>query len=380
MTHKARWINLSVGLAAAAFWVASGSMIAHHAERFDFLSFYTGGAIVRHTGFKGLYDLEILRTLQQTLVHDPEQIVPFTRPPLFALVMMPFTLFSLVPAFYVWLLFQIGALISCWIWACRRFGSDALVYCSLYFPSAYGIMHGQDNSWMLAVVLATFLLAERGRWAASGSVMALGLFKFHLFLLFPLAIALRKRWRMSIAFCLTGICEATLSFVLVGWNGIQQYYELERRPDLPVNPIPWTMLNVRAVLLNFGSTAKWAVALLAFLAIVLVVAGCRRALLWQWFAATTAGSLLISPHVYKYDATLLLLPILLAIFQSKSKLTRISAFVLAIPLPYLVALLGQPFAALPAILLFIFLFALARESYLELGAKEQLQVRLPVAA
>lgn len=377
MTHKTLWINLSVAFAAVAFWVVSGSMIAHHAERFDFLSFYTGGAIVRHTGFKGLYDLDILRTLQQTLVRDPEQIVPFTRPPLFALVMMPFTLFSLVPAFYVWLLFQIGTLIGCWIWACRRFGSDALVYCSLYFPAAYGIMHGQDNSWMLAVVLVTFLLAERESWAASGAVMALGLFKFHLFLLFPLAIALRKRWRMLIAFCLAGICEAILSFVLVGWNGVQQYYELERRPDLPVNPIPWTMLNVRAVLLNFGFDATWAVALLALLAIILVVAALRGALLWQWFAAATAGSLLISPHVYKYDATLLLLPILLAIFQSKSKFTRISAFVLAIPIPYLAALLGQPFAALPGVLLFIFLLALARES--SMGSLRRKEVLQPLA-
>ena len=56
--------------------------------------------------------------------------------------------------------------------------------------------------------------------------------------------------------------------------------------------------------------------LLVGVVILLVAAACWRAPLWQWIAAASAGSLLVAPHVYGYDAGLLLLSIWLAIFMS----------------------------------------------------------------
>ncbi|HLJ16162.1 MAG TPA: glycosyltransferase family 87 protein [Bryobacteraceae bacterium] len=363
MHRKVPWINLAIAAIASAYWLTSGVTLVHHAVHYNFLSFYSGASLARHGDFHHLYDLSIVSELQKRLLPDTGEPVPFTRPPMYAVMQAPLTLLSIVPAYGVYISLQIAALFGCWALACRKFGADALVYCSLYLPSAYGLMHGQDNVWMLFILIVAFSLAESGMDIAAGTVLALGLIKFNLLLLFPFVLLLQKRWRMLFSFGVFGLAQASLSAILIGKTGLQQYRALLERKDLGVSPIEWTMLNVRALPQNLGSDSWWIVAPLGILVLGLALAACWRAPLWRWFSAAAIGSLLVSPHVYKYDATMLLLPILLAIFWSASRFTRIVAATAVTPIPYLVALLGQPFAAIPAVLLLTLLGALARESY-----------------
>jgi hypothetical protein len=96
--------------------------------------------------------------------------------------------------------------------------------------------------------------------------------------------------------------------------------------------------------------------------ILLVAAACWRAPLWQWIAAASAGSLLVPPHVYGYDAGLLLLSIWLAIFMSAAKWTRIAALLICTPIPFLMNLAGTPWAAATPVALLLFLVSLQRKS------------------
>ncbi|HLJ16164.1 MAG TPA: glycosyltransferase family 87 protein [Bryobacteraceae bacterium] len=364
MQRKIPWVTLAIAAIASTFWIVIGSMVVSHAQTHDFLATYTAGRMARQGDLSRLYDLDFQRLLQKQLLPDAPAWAPIIRPPLFAVLVAPFTLLPLVPAYWIWLGSQILALLGCWAWAARKFGSDALVYCAFFMPAAVGLAHGEDNVWMLVLVVLAYTLAERELDFAAGAVLAVGLVKFHLLLLFPLVLLFEKRWRMLVAFSLTGLLEAIASFALIGASGFRQYYNLLSRSDLQaLAEGRWAMLDVQALALNAGLNSGWWAAPLILMVVALVLTACWRAPLWCWFSAAATGSLLISPHVYKYDATLLLLPVLLAIFYSGSKFTRIAAATAVIPIPYLLTVAGPPIAAIPALTLLTFLAALSYESY-----------------
>ena len=68
------------------------------------------------------------------------------------------------------------------------------------------------------------------------------------------------------------------------------------------------------------------------------------------------------PHVFGYDAAMLLLPLWLVSFHSTSKLSRIAVVALAAPIIFFFSFLDPPWSAVPALGLLLFLAALAREN------------------
>lgn len=362
MKRPLPWLNIAIAVLTTVFWVATGSMAVSQAQECDFLSLDTGGRAVLSGPSSQLYKMDFQLGVQKGLLPRLPEFHPYIRPPLFAWLIAPLALLPLVPAFWIWLGLQVAVLLACWAWAYRRFGPDALVYCSFYLPAAYGIMHGQDNATMLALLIVVFVLAGREANFTAGATLGLGLIKFHLLALFPLVLLAGKRWRLLAGFSLVALLQAATSLWLVGPAALRDYYELLRHND-PAAVIGWTMISVPVLPLNFGATSPaWTAALVAIV-IALVLGACRSAPLWRWFSAGAIGSVLISPHSYKYDATMLLLPVLLAIFESDSKFTRYIAATAVIPIPYILALLGPPFAAIPAVLLLVFLASLARENH-----------------
>lgn len=83
--------------------------------------------------------------------------------------------------------------------------------------------------------------------------------------------------------------------------------------------------------------------------------------MWRMFAVTAVASELIVPHVYGYDATLLLLPIWLTIFNSQRPASKIAATLMATPLPFLFALADKPWAVVSSASMLLFFAVLAYE-------------------
>jgi hypothetical protein len=75
-------------------------------------------------------------------------------------------------------------------------------------------------------------------------------------------------------------------------------------------------------------------------------------------AAASAGSLLVAPHVFGYDAGLLLAGLWLAVFESSARFPRVAATVLLTPVPFLLSLAGPPWAAATPLALLAFLVSL----------------------
>jgi alpha-1,2-mannosyltransferase len=350
-------------LAFCLIWVGLGSVIVPGARKHDFLNLYTGASLALDGNFAHLHSPQVQFARERQFVPELPTLVPFVRPPFYALLLAPLALVPFGIAFWVWLALQSALLFGCWAWALSRWGPDALIFGALYLPTALGIASGQDCVLMLAILIATYALAEKGNNFASGAALGLGLIKFHLFLLWPLALLIQRRWRMLLGACTAVAVECLLSLWLSGWNGIVEYFQLLRNKNIErLSPSPELMIDVHGMALNFGLDSMALRGLLVGAVILLVAAACWSAPLWQCMAAVSAGSLLVPPHVYGYDAGLLLLSIWLAIFMSAVKWTRIAALLICTPIPFLMNLAGTPWAAATPVALLLFLVSLQRKS------------------
>jgi hypothetical protein len=231
---------------------------------------------------------------------------------------------------------------------------------------------------MLIIAIAAFRLAERERWLLAGLVLGLGLMKFHLLLLAPVAMLAQKRFRMLAGFCVAGALEALFSLAIGGWVGVRSYVDLLLAKDLPrLSPAPERMVNIHSVPANFFIDQTVLTVLLSASIVALMIIGVRHAPLWRWFSLMLVASTLAVPHVYAYDQSMLLLPVWLTLFMSYDPLTRTAGILMAAPLAFYGLSIGPPWSAAPAVVsLFLFL-ALVRETVRE--GRTQVQPELASA-
>ena len=347
-------------LAFCAFWTLLGSILVQGARLHDFLNLYTGATLARDGAFAGMHAPEVQLQREREYAPQLPELVPFVRPPFYALLLAPLGWLPFGAAFWVWLGVQASVLAGIWLWAFRRWGSDAMIFGSMYLPTALGIAHGQDCVLILLIVLGAYDLARREQNFLSGVVLGAGLIKFHLFLLWPVMLLIQRRWRMLAGACAAVTAEVLISLLLAGPSGIAKYVALLRMSDLRhLNPAPELMVNARSIALNLRADNVIVNGLLTLAAVILTVVACWRAPLWRAVAAASAGSLLVAPHVYGYDAGLLLAGLWLAMFESHTRSPRITATILLTPIPMLLSLAGSPWAAATPLALFAFLASLA---------------------
>ena len=347
-------------LGFSVLWIALGTQIVPGARKHDFLNLYTGASLALDGNFAHMHSPEVQLARERRYVPTLDALVPFVRLPFYALILAPLALIPFGPAFWVWIGLQTALLIGCWVWAFRRWGPDALVFGALFLPTALGIAHGQDCVLMLVIVIATYSLADRNKDFLSGAALGLGLIKFHLFLLWPIALLVQRRWRIMAGACVVVATELLVSLLLAGSGGIAEYFALLRKKDIEhLNPSPELGISIHALAINFNMDNPIARGMLVAAVVALVLIACWRAPLWRWVAAASAGSLLVPPHVYGYDAGLLLASLWLAIFVCIEKWTRISATLVTTPIPYLMTLAGSPWAAATPLALLVFLSTLA---------------------
>lgn len=247
-----RATTILLPIAFLLFWILLASTGFEHSRRHDFLNLYTGAKLALGGQFAQLHNPVVHFHMERQLVPDLPELVPYVRPAFYALLLSPLSLLSHRTAFWVWLLMQTTVAVGCTVWAVRRLSRDAALFASLYGPLALGIAHGQDAPFMLALVIAAFVLANRDtRWA--GAVLSLGLVKFHLFALWPLLLAVQRRWRMLGWFGLGASALGVLTLLISGKSGVRLYLELLLRSDIPrLTPSPEMNLNLTALLLNLG--------------------------------------------------------------------------------------------------------------------------------
>jgi len=88
----------------------------------------------------------------------------------------------------------------------------AVVAC-VFPPIIVAIGSGQDTVVFLGVLTASYALFRKQKELPAGLVLGLGLLKFHLFLLWPLALAVQKRWRALAGFSIVARSSPQLAYV-----------------------------------------------------------------------------------------------------------------------------------------------------------------------
>ncbi len=359
-------IPVSTGLIVigmCVFWTMLGSRTIDAARSHDFLNIYTGASLALEGRFADLHDPEVQLEREHRIYPQLATLVPFVRPTVYAALLAPLALLRYNAAFVVWMALQIALLIACWTWGWWKFGANALVFAAMFLPAPLGIATGQDCLVLLALLIVAFELAEHDRPLASGAVLAMMLIKFSLILLWPIALLLTRRWRMLFGFCLAAGVEMGISLALGGWHGAEAYVALLRNKSLDrLSPSPEMMISLQGLTNNLEIVAPWAIVAITAAVILIFAISVRNAPLWRLFALTSAASLIVVPHVYGYDAALLLLPIWLAIFRSTLKPSKIIATLLSTPIPFGIGLAGKPYAVASSASLIIFMTALAGES------------------
>jgi Glycosyltransferase family 87 len=349
-----------VVLAFSMVWISMGSLITPGAKKHDFLNLYTGASLALDGKFAVMHDVDVQLQRERQFVPSTDALVPFVRPSFYALLLAPLALIPYGTAFWVWIVLQSALLLACWAWGYRRFGANALVFAAFSLPGPLGIASGQDCVILLAIFMIAFAIKERGKAGLSGAVLGLMLIKFHLILLWPVALLLQRRWKMLGGFCAAALVEASLSLVLGGMEGARNYVALLRNKSLDhLSPSKELMISFQGLTENLSIDSPVAAAAIILAIFLIFVFAVYNAPLWKMFAVTAVASLLIAPHVYGYDATLLLLPFLLTIFHSQLPGAKIAATLLCTPLPFGFALAGKPYAIVSSAAMVIFLVLLA---------------------
>jgi hypothetical protein len=316
----------------------------------DFVHWYVGGSLF------GTPDLHLEEPNQRKQVELIGGILTdsyFIRPTFYGLLLKPLTWFSYSTAY---VLFQIFSLlcIALFLRTYARDWPDLLIYAAMSVPLISNFVNGQDVSLLLAFCTVSLILARRDRDFASGLVFSLCAIKFHLFILMPVAMVAKKRWRIFWGAVAGEIVLFLLGLTGGGWKVFLTLVDLLRRPEN--HPYPHVMPNLRGLLKAFG--AESLVPLLILFALVLAAAVyliVKSTSYEEAFAYSLMAGLLVNFHAYIQDPVLLLLAGALLFRQEHSKAFRLSLEFLLLPIVYILLLTDTPLSGAFAIVLLLVL-------------------------
>ena len=160
--------------------------------RSDFLGLHIGGLMVREGNAAHLYDTGAIWARELQILPDLNGIRMYVRSPFYALILSPLTILPLWPAFVLEMSLFYIALLACWVWVASRFGPDSLIWSSVYYPAAIGTAFGQDCVVLLVTLILSYIWLEKNGLFRAGLLLGIGLFKFHLIVLFPLVLLMHR--------------------------------------------------------------------------------------------------------------------------------------------------------------------------------------------
>lgn len=330
------WLVLAALLAVEAFALYYFRDRIRKGET-DFASLYAAGRVLQQGRGQELYRFETQRESQKEF---PSRSVPllFYHPPFELVLFLPLAWLPFAWAYVAWLL--VSALLVAGLGFLRHPEDDRrpppdwasavprMVAAFAFFPVFLALLQGQDSVLLLWLFCLAFLALRRGMDFEAGCFLGLGLFKFQFVLPFLVVMALKKRWRLLLAVSMVAALLLGLSALIVGWQGVVEYVDFVRQTDrLQAHGTIQAagMPNLRGLVASaLGSTLSQtaSVAVTAALSLLLLVVAAR---FWPRdggksgerfdlaFAAAVVASVLASYHLNKHDATLLLLPIALAV-------------------------------------------------------------------
>ena len=313
----------------------------------DFMAFWSAGRAVLDGHLAEIHDRAMLWPLQQATAPDVKFYAPWNSPPTFLLIVTVLAL-APYPVAAIGFLVATAILFGC---AIRRFLPDnrALIFPATAPAVIYQIGTVQAGMLIAGIYgLALHWLDKRPRLA--GAFVALLAIKPHIAIMWPLFLALSGRWRAFFAAAIAGIAFAALAGFVFGFDAYLRWFESlansqslisEQRVTTPA------YASLFANLLGLGAPQAVALGLHGLSAAAGVILACvvfRRGDVADGGAALCASTLLISPYLFFYDFTLLMVGVAMlgiprtplhfaaAIFTWAAGLTVAIGYYFALPL------------------------------------------------
>lgn len=233
---------------------------------------------------------------EREIVPETKTVTIFSRPPFYAVLLSSLSRLPYRNAFITWVFAQGLGLAVCWAWAFRRFGDHAATYTCLYLPLMVAIALGQDAVFPLLVVIGAYVLARRNRVFLGGALLGLGLFKFHLFVLWPMMALAQRRWKLFFGFTITALAELAISLHFAGVGGLSNYVRLLSDWNATaLHPAPGKVISLWGTLASVGVSSPLMAAIAALPVAAFLMFKIRNATLDHLFVVAIAGSLAIVP-------------------------------------------------------------------------------------
>jgi hypothetical protein len=325
------WLTVTLTLPCLVF--------LHHGIGAGDSTMFRVGAILSGPG---LYRYDLQSKLLGS--HD----TPFFRAPFYAWMLRPLLRLDFALALFLLNLAATAAVILLLPRSLGkyRYGLSPLVV--LFVPLAVNFSVEQDGALVLLVLSLSLVAEGAGLSFLAGAILALTLEKPSLFLLLPVVIAVRKRFRMLWGYVACACVLAIVSLRIVGLASIKDYINLVAQYAVIADKMP----TARGIASNLHLSPLWP--LLTVLAAAATIWRARTASFKAAFCIGIVGSLFVSPQSYPHDCCVLLLPVLYFLFNGSPVQRGISALWLvpAAPLAYL---LPPPWSVCMALLVLVLL-------------------------
>lgn len=298
-------------LSVLATWALSHGLILPNKRIVggDYLAFWSAGTLALEGRAAEAHAAASLHEIHQRVAPGLSVLYLWHHPPPFLLVATTFATLPYLWSIAAWLALS-GALYAA---ATRALAPNRLALVFAFAAPAAATHLGNAQLGLIAAAAFAFALVWLPRRPlAAGAMIGLLAIKPHLAALFPLALAAQGRWRAFAAAAATalGLCgAAALAF---GPNAYVGFFENLTNAESVVTQerVPaYTAVSLYGNLIGLGApalAAGLAHAASALAAAGLVVLVWRRGARDAAGAALAAGSALISPYLFFYDLTLLL--------------------------------------------------------------------------
>lgn len=325
--------NLLAAFAILAFYITLGAGSVKHGRDQDFLNLYTGAVLARDGRLHELHDPGVQLAVEQSIKPGRTYLVPFVRPHFYAAALRPLASLPHETAHRVWMALQAAFMAAFFVLLWREFGSEAVVLAALFAPPVMGSLQGQDN-WMLGLIaIAGLRTLRQGHDFSGGAIWSLALLKFHLAPGLALAALVARRGRALAGFATGGAVLAAVSLALGGWAGAACYWRMLSNPlTQGLYPSREKMSNLQGLAAALQVPDIWVYATLGAAVVLMLALGLRGAQWWKQFSLALGGWLVLAPHVYLYDLTILLPAIVWSVRECATRGVRWSALLLTNPL------------------------------------------------
>lgn len=272
----------------------------------DFLALWVAGDYA-HAGHAAVaYDWTAMRTAQSALTHVAGVFLPFNYPPHVLLALIPLSRLPYAAALIVFL--AVTAALYAWCVTVISGRREAAVFALAMPGFLVNLINGQTGC-LMAALAGLVLFSSQRRPKLSGIALAALTFKPQLGPLFPIALAMERRWLvLAVA---SGLTAATLalSWWLFGAATFAGFgAALKNDADLGLTQgmaLVDRMQSVYAVarFVGVSATMAWAAQILAMLVCIAIIAAVHRHSYSQELrnAALLACAPLFTPHLQLYD-------------------------------------------------------------------------------